>query len=161
MLPTKNYDYVTGTGSRLPPNLYESRRRSIYLPVIRSALYEVFQAFDFADPSVMNGRRDTTTVAPQALFMMNSPLVSQATRAWAQRLLQGSDQDAAARVQAIYEEAYSRRATASETARAVQFVERYQAAETAREAPPEEARLRAWQSLCRAVFAANEFVYLE
>jgi hypothetical protein len=161
MLPTKNHDYVTGTGSRLPPNLYDSRRRSVYLPVVRSALYEVFQAFDFADPSVMNGRRDTTTVAPQALFMMNSPLVSQATRAWAQRVLQGTGPDDAARVQAVYEQAYSRPATANEVSRAVQFLEKYQAAETARQTPVEEARLRAWQSLCRAVLAANEFVYIE
>ena len=114
MLPTKNHDYVTGTGSNLPPNLYNSQRRSVYLPVVRSALYDVFQSFDFADPSVMSGRRDTTTVAPQALFMMNSQLVSQGTRAWAQRLLQGPPADDAARVEAIYQQAYSRPATASE-----------------------------------------------
>jgi hypothetical protein len=161
MLPTKNHDYVTGTGSRLPPKLYESRRRSIYLPVVRSALYEVFQAFDFADPSVMNGRRDTTTVAPQALFMMNSAVVSQLSRAWALRVLQGTSPDDGARVQAIYEQAYSRLATANEAARVVHFIEKYQAMETARQTPAEEARLRAWQSLCRAVLSANEFVYLE
>ncbi|MGE5191795.1 MAG: DUF1553 domain-containing protein [Deltaproteobacteria bacterium] len=161
MLPTKNHDYVTGTGSRLPPNLYDSRRRSVYLPVVRSALYEVFQAFDFADPSVMNGRRDTTTVAPQALFMMNSPLVSQSTRAWAQRIVQGAGPDDAARVQAIYQQAYSRPATATEAARAVQFVEKYHAAQALRGTAAEEARLRAWQSLCRAILSANEFVYIE
>ena len=166
MLPTPNRQYVTGTGSILPAALYDSRRRSVYLPVVRSALYEVFQAFDFADPSVLNGRRDTTTVAPQALFMMNSQLVSQATRGCAQRLLQipaGDDATATdmASVQAIYERAYSRPATTAEISRALQFVEQYAVAQTARQAAPDEARLKAWQALCRAVLSANEFVYVE
>ena len=75
-LPTANRAYVTSTAN-VNPVVYDSRRRSVYLPVVRSALYDVFQAFDFADPSVQNGRRDVTTVAPQALFMMNSAFASQ------------------------------------------------------------------------------------
>ena len=161
LLPTPNRQYVTGTGSILPAGLYDSRRRSIYLPVVRSALYEVFQAFDFADPTAMNGRRDATTVAPQALFMMNSPLVSQATRGWAGRLLQVSGIDDSTRVQAIYEQAYSRPPTTAELSRALQFVEQYRAAQIARQTAADEARLRSWQSLCRAVLSANEFVYVE
>ena len=57
---------------------YDSTRRSVYLPVIRNHLYDAFQLFDFADASVMNSNRTTTTVAPQALFMMNSDLVTDA-----------------------------------------------------------------------------------
>ena len=55
-------------------------RRSVYLPVVRNHLYDMFQLFDRADPSVTTGDRATTTVAPQALFMMNSDLVLQAAR---------------------------------------------------------------------------------
>jgi hypothetical protein len=166
LLPTPNRQYVTGTGSILPAALYDSRRRSIYLPVVRSALYEMFQAFDFADPSVLNGRRDATTVAPQALFMMNSQLVSQATRGFARRLLEPTFAgDAAtadiARVQMLYECAYARPATTAEASRALQFVEQYAAAQAARKAAPDEVRQTAWQALCRAVLSANEFVYLE
>ena len=54
-------------------------RRSIYLPVIRSAQYEVLQAFDFADPSFPSGERAVTTVAPQALFLMNGKIVHEQT----------------------------------------------------------------------------------
>jgi cytochrome c553 len=43
-------------------------RRSVYSPVFRNALPEVFEAFDFADPSMPTGRRYVSTVAPQALF---------------------------------------------------------------------------------------------
>lgn len=161
LLPTLNRQYVTGTGSNLPGGLYDSRRRSIYLPVVRSALYDVFQAFDFADPSVMNGRRDATTVAPQALFMMNSQLISQATRGWAQRLLKECFADDSTRVKEIYEQAYSRPPTTDELSRALEFVEHYRQAQTVRQTAVDEARLRSWQSLCRAVLSANEFVYVE
>ena len=57
---------------------YDSPRRSLYLPVVRNNLYDVFQLFDFPDAAVANGDRATTTVAPQALFLLNSDLVDQA-----------------------------------------------------------------------------------
>ena len=161
--PTKNHDYVTGTGSNLPPNLYDSRRRSIYLPVVRSALYDVFQAFDFADPSVMNGRRDATTVAPQALFMMNSQLVAQEHPfVGGCGFLQDPPADDAACVKEPFISRLIR--LPQRPARpggALQFVNHYRKAEMTRQTPAEEARLRAWQSLCRAVLSANEFVYIE
>ena len=86
LLPTKNRAYVTSTAN-VDPIVYETNRRSIYLPVVRSALYDVFQAFDFADPSVSVGKRSPTTIAPQALFMMNSKLVAEQTKLMAGRVL--------------------------------------------------------------------------
>ncbi len=56
-----NFVNLNGEKSR-DPALYQSNRRSVYLPVIRSALFEVFEAFDFANPSTINGNRATTTV---------------------------------------------------------------------------------------------------
>ena len=65
LLTTPNNDYVTndqsGNGAR-----YSAPRRSIYMPIIRNALFDMFQAFDFGDPSIVNAKRATTTVAPQA-----------------------------------------------------------------------------------------------
>ena len=65
LLPTENRKYVTSTAN-VNPIVYDTQRRSMYLPIVRSALYEVFQAFDFADPAVSSGERMSTTVAPQA-----------------------------------------------------------------------------------------------
>src|SRR5262249_51051627 len=42
-------------------------RRSVYAPVFRNALPELFAVFDFADPSMVTGQRNVSTVAPQAL----------------------------------------------------------------------------------------------
>jgi Protein of unknown function (DUF1553) len=63
-------------------------RRSVYSPVFRNSLPELFEVFDFADPSVSTGRRNVSTVAPQALFMMNHPFVQEQARHAAKRLLE-------------------------------------------------------------------------
>ena len=51
------------------------QRRSVYLPVLRSAALRVFQAFDFPDPAVLNGDRPPRRSPSQALFMMNGQIV--------------------------------------------------------------------------------------
>ena len=57
----------------------------MYLPVFRNALPELFEVFDFADPSIVVGRRNVSTVAPQALFLMNNPFVLEQAQAAAKR----------------------------------------------------------------------------
>ncbi len=61
------------------------RCRTVYVPVVRNFLPEMFETFDFPEPSETKGVRDVTTVPTQALFMMNSQFViEQATHAAAQ-----------------------------------------------------------------------------
>jgi len=160
MLPTKNRAYVTST-TNVDPVAYQTNRRSIYLPVVRSALYDVFQAFDFAEPSVSEGQRQSTTVAPQALFMMNSKVVADATRAMAERLLANESADDAARVTAAYRDAYGRSPDEIELQRALKFVAAYTESLSAEKIAADEARIKAWQSLCRVILSANEFIYVE
>jgi hypothetical protein len=47
----------------------------LYLPVIRNNVYDLFQLLDFPDPAVPSGNRAMTTVALQALLMLNSDFV--------------------------------------------------------------------------------------
>ncbi len=161
LLTVSNREYVTSTANKLDPALFEKPVRSLYLPVVRSALYEVFQVFDFADPSMINGRRDQTTVAPQALFMMNSKLVTDAARRLAGTLLAESHLDDPARIDKLYRVALGRPATAPERASALSYVTRHAAHIPVDAKKPGEFRLKSWQSLARIVMAANESVYLE
>jgi hypothetical protein len=151
---------VTSTANADPVN-YRSNRRSVYLPVIRSALYDVFTAFDFGDPAVMNGDRSTTTVAPQALFFMNSPLVLEHTRSMTGRLLARADLDDGGRVRLAYESCFGRPPSAAEVSRATQFLTRVEQAYGGSEPDAGKRRARAWQSLCKALLQSNEFVYLD
>ena len=77
LLGIGDHDYVTndqsGNGAK-----YDSNRRSIYLPVIRNAMFGLFTAFDYPDASTPIDCRPHTVVAPQALFFMNAPFVETA-----------------------------------------------------------------------------------
>ncbi len=52
-----------------------TNRRTVYAFIDRSALPEMFNTFDFANPDMSTGERIMTTVPQQALFMMNSPFL--------------------------------------------------------------------------------------
>jgi hypothetical protein len=161
ILPIPNRKYVTST-TNVNPEIYVSNKRSIYLPVVRSALYDVFSAFDFADPNVISGTRQSTVVASQALFMMNSQLVARQMKKLADQLLADDQLSDGDRVRVLFLSTFSRVPTGSETARSIGFVEEYQrrwvAVETDRQT---ESRARAWQALCRALVGTNEFVFVD
>jgi len=159
-LPTGNRQYVTSTAN-VNPVAYDGTRRAIYLPVVRSALFDVFQAFDFAEPSVENGRRETTTVAPQALFMMNSAFVSEQSRAVADTLLARTDLDDASRVKRAWEQTLGKDPSDVLLQRTLEYLDQTTREWTSRQIPETEARRKAWQSLCRTLFGANEFVYVD
>ncbi len=122
--------------------------RSVYLPVFRNALPEIFEAFDFADPSTVSGRRNASTVAPQALFMMNNPFVLEQAKQAATRLLAEAYPDDSARLTRAYRLALGRPPTGGERAAAAKFL--------AGRAPQD-----AWSLLVHALFASADFRYVE
>ena len=130
------------------------------MPVVRSSMYEVFQAFDLPDPSTSNGDRNATVVAPQALFMMNGSVVLTHTRGMASKLLARGDLDDSGRVSEAYERALGRPPSAKEIDWALSFVARVDHAMESRDPDPEKRRAFAWQSFCKALIASNEFIYL-
>jgi hypothetical protein len=137
---------------------YDNRKRSLYLPVIRNNLYDVFQLFDAPDATVLNGDRASTTVAPQALFMLNSDLMVQACDALAERLL-ASPGEMAQKLERLYLIAYGRPATTAEIARLQELLTRFAQAVDPKKDEAQRSR-QAWSWVTQIVLAANEFVYL-
>ena len=155
LLKTANHAYVASTASEaFDP--YQVDRRSVYLPVIRSRVYEFLQAFDFADPSASNGERVATTVAPQALALLNSRLMEDKTRSWAEKLMRmKADSD---RVEAIYRQALLRSPSPKEMERALAHTREIRPSLIGNE---RERELKSWQSICRVVLASSEFVHVD
>jgi hypothetical protein len=77
---------LIGYNTKLPPDLDGSKRRSIYLPVLRDNLPDVLEQFDVANPNLVTGDRDVTNVPLQALYLMNGPFVQEHAAALAQRV---------------------------------------------------------------------------
>jgi hypothetical protein len=125
-----------------------SVHRSAYLPVFRNALSEILEVFDFADASVTTGRRNASTVAPQALFLMNNPFVLDQAKHAAKRLLAETHADDRARLVRAYRLALGRAPTEGEAAVALGHVG---------SAPKPEP---AWASVFHALFASAEFRFI-
>jgi hypothetical protein len=159
MVAATPFQNLSLDGAARNATLYQSRRRSVYLPTLRSALYEVFQAFDFPDPAVLNGDRATTTVASQALFMMNGTLMKSASESLAASLLTDASADDRARLRTASRRILGRPPAEEELSDWESFLARYQsAASLAGENAPRR-RLFAWQGFCRALLSSNEFIY--
>ena len=161
LLTTKNGDYVTNDQSANQA-FYDAPRRAIYLPVIRNAVYDFFQVFDFGDPSLVNAHRPSTTVAPQALLLLNSPLVRQQSQAFAEMVLKDTRAaDDAARIRLAYERALQRAPFPAETQVAQDFLGRVESLLAAREPDAKKREAVAWGAFCQTLLASNEFVYVE
>jgi hypothetical protein len=126
-------------------------RRSVYTPVFRNALPELFEVFDFADPSVPTGRRIVSTSAPQALFMMNHPFVLEEARHAARRLLAGPCRDDSERLSRAYRLTLGRPPAEGERRLAEAFLAGANA--SGREA--------AWAQLFGVLFASIDFRHVE
>ena len=129
-----------------------SVRRSVYLPVLRNSLPEIFEVFDFPDPSLVAGRRNTSTVAPQALFFMNSPLVREQALSAADRLLAEQLPDDEARITQAFRHTLGRAPSDAERAIARELVARSDAVS------PDQER-RPWSQLFHLLFSSLDFRY--
>jgi hypothetical protein len=141
------------------PNLDQFTHRSVYLPYVRGRMPDVLTLFDAADPSLIVGQRDVTTVAPQALFMMNSPLVIRYATAAGQRVLYEASTDAD-RVEYAYRLILGRTPTREQRQRSMEFVKDFERLAEESTASAAERRVAPWASLCQTLIASAEFRYV-
>jgi hypothetical protein len=131
-----------------------STRRSVYVPVFRNTLDELFEVFDFADPNIVIGRRTSSTLATQALFLLNSPFVTDRARDAAQALLAVPDLDDADRIELAYRRSLGRFPSGTERKLALKFV-------AASAAEGDADRLAAWSVFQQTLFACIDFRYIK
>lgn len=158
LLNVKNRAFVFNHESKENVD-YNFSRRSIYLPVIRNHLHPVFQLFDYSDASVINGNRQTSTVATQALYLMNAPFMDEQTKGLAKRIRQERSpfED---RLELLYETCYGRLPTKLEADRAVLFLDQIDQSLTQKVNDPAKREQTSWEALCQAILSSHEFCYL-
>jgi hypothetical protein len=131
-----------------------STSRSVYLPQVRGWVATALEVFDYGDQGMVNGSRDTTTVAPQALYLLNDPFVRRQAIAVAERVVKRETLDDAGRIDWTYRLTVGRSPTAAEVEQAKAFLSDFEA--TTREAWAAEATAKAEAVKAEAVAAKAE-----
>jgi hypothetical protein len=168
-------DFSKREAWKVSTNAADRHRRSLYIHPKRNLPYPLLEAFDLPDMHESCARRTQTTVAPQALMLLNSELVLDYAQAFAGRLLE-ADPHAEIRtlVTLAYRLAFGREATDDEIAAATSFVALQQALINARGATGrplllphpfpkflDPALASAITDFCHALLNANEFIYID
>ena len=113
------------------------------MPVFRNNLPELFDVFDFPDPSLAAGAPGESTLATQALLLMNHPwVVERSTAAGKRWAASSSDPDAG--IRAAYLASFAREPDPSELSLAREFLG----------TDPDE---RTWTAFAQSLFASIEF----
>lgn len=177
-------DSMFGPGVRpeLPPNFSgaggwklseppERTRRSVYIYAKRNLPYPLMAAFDFPDMHETCGCRTKTTIAPQALMLLNSGLILDAARQLAQRAKSEADSaDPDAQTTMAWKIAFGRVPSQDELKTSRTFLANQQQtiASSDQGRTGEDANRvkasdvdEAFVDLCHALLNANEFLFIE
>ena len=122
----------------------EHDRRSVYLYVKRSFRLPMFEAFDQPDAVASCARRESSTVAPQALTLMNSDFMMKQAAKLAERLQKEHGSDQVRMIEAGSRIVFGRAPSEAESSRATTFLARNDLA-----------------ALCLLWFNTNEYLYVD
>ena len=166
--------YGPGMRPQLPPNYTqreawkvsedpaERNRRSVYIFAKRNLPYPLLKEFDFPDMHESCALRPQTTIAPQALMLLNSELLLEQAAAMAERVRrEASGGSAEELVTQAYRLAFGREPGTDEREEAVTFLQREQASAAAGSDAVGEVSAESLADLCHALLNANEFLYVE
>ena len=159
---------------KVSPVEEDHRRRSIYLFVRRNLRFPLFEAFDRPDANVSCPRRNRSTIAPQALILLNSEFSLDMARHLAGELLRQEPINTDRMIDVAYRRVLGRGATVAEIRVGTEFLDQQSQALKASgraaselalppESPPsiDPYRVVATVDYCLALFNLNEFVYVE
>jgi len=158
---------------------FTAPRRTLYIMTIRSDRSGYGPLFDAADPTAITDRRTVSTVAPQSLFMLNSPFVMEQSRALADRLLKDRSADDVHRIGMAYTLLYGRPVTLDEVAIGREYLSGarrrlrvtaahhsgaepgFAAAGKAAAPAVVDTDRMAWREYAQLLLCANEFMYID
>jgi hypothetical protein len=136
----------------------EHNRRGLYILQRRNFRFPMFDVFDLPVNAVSAPARDVTTVAPQALWLMNNATVVRQSEAFAERLI--NEAAKSGDIAASAPSALLERAWRLGVGRVPTDEERLEALQLTEEAAPDSVK-DGLVALCRTIFNLQEFAYVD
>ena len=140
--------------------IYEaSARRTVYLPVVRSHVYDFLTLLDFPNANSPVGNRPTTTVPTQALLMMNHDFVQREAEQMVTRIHKDLKTDSVkSTLHQLYRRLLGRHPDGAELEEGLNFIARY--SESIRDGLPSDNTQSALVAFCQTLLMSNEFAYV-
>jgi len=135
-------------------------RRTLYLMTIRSDSAGYGALFDTADSTTSVDKRTVSTVAPQALFLLNNTFVLERASALAKRLLAEEPANDSARIRSAYRMLYGRAPNEEELKIGLESVSARPDVGV-RTITAESAAIEQWTQYCHILLCSNEFIYVD
>ena len=123
-----------------------NKRRAVYGYVDRLEFPTLLTTFDVPNPAGLTPERTITTVAPQALFLMNGPFARNAAKRLVALAAMQKLTDPGDRLDLIYLTVYGRKPSASEKKLALAFVSK---------------GTDRWVDLVHGLLMTNEFAFVD
>ncbi len=137
---------------------FHVHRRTLYLMTIRSDRSSFRELFDAPDPTAIIDKRIASTVAPQALFLLNHPFALEQARLLAKRIVANGADDQG-KIQRLYLLLFGRPPTDEERSIGLALLARSMGHPENR-GKGNGAEL-IWEEYCQVLLCANEFLYLD
>ena len=118
--------------------------RSVYLPVIRSHIYDFLSLLGFPNATASMGQRPLTTVPTQALMMMNNPFLINQAKSLSERIENGNFVN-------LYLLLYAREPSDQESEWIKNFINEHTKI---------KGKEKAWEALCHTLLISNEFMHV-
>ena len=140
--------------------IFDHNHRTVYLMEPRLNKHPFMALYDGPDPNKSTDQRSTSTVALQALSLMNGTFLKEKSTALAQRITKDAP-DPQARIQLAYTLLLGRPAESTEQTEALDYIRGYEAQLRSEGRSAEEAETVAWTSFSRVMLSSNEFIYID
>lgn len=137
---------------------YDSPRRSIYLPVIRNHIHDPLWLFDCTDGAVCVGDRPTSTVASQALYLLNSDFVIDTAETVAAGIVAAAPDDFRMRLQLLFRRLVGRLPTPAEALAVQRAVETVAESLDENQLAAPDRDVTVWAAVCQTLLISNEFL---
>jgi hypothetical protein len=146
IVEARGIDANSNTAQNVEYNyVYSDCRRSVYTPAFRNNRLELFTAFDFADINAPVGQRHASTIAPQALYLLNHPFTRDQARAAAEVTMAAPGEQ---RLTSAFRRTLGRRPVPGEQKACLRFLGPHPSAED-------------WAQVQQMLFASADFRYLD
>jgi hypothetical protein len=149
-----------GWDNKMPKD--EQARRSVYIFVKRTLGVPLLDVLDFASPDSSQAKRSVTTIAPQALILLNGEFVQEQSAAFADRLIKEGGRQPEANIHRMFRLAVGRRPTTEEMKIARGYLQRMQErVRASSKLSADESYRQGLILLCRAALNLNELIYVD